>query len=101
MAIPIHRATCILVLVDFTNCSVMNTPGVPAFRSAFAWARVCLLVQNDAQEGVVDVQPAVILDEAQFPEFVHEKIDPRPRCTDHLGQHLLRLALRPIARQQQ
>ena len=32
----------------------------------------------------------VVLDEAQLPEFVHEEIDPRPRCADHLRQHLLR-----------
>ena len=57
---------------------------------------------------IVDVDhPAVVLDEAPFPEFVHEKIDPRPRCADHFrqhplrhsGQHLLRLALRLIARE--
>src|SRR6266478_2073675 len=69
----------------------------------------CLLVKDNTQEGIVDVDLAVVLDESQFPEFVHEKIDPRPRCPDHLrqhllrhfGKHLLRLALRAIARQQQ
>ena len=68
-----------------------------------------LLVQYHAEEGTVDLEPAVVLDEAQFSEFVHEEIDPRPRCPNHLrqhllrhfGQHLLRLALRTIARQQQ
>jgi hypothetical protein len=30
------------------------------------------------------------MDEAQFPEFVHEKIHPRPRCANHFRQHLLR-----------
>ena len=52
---------------------------------------------------------AVVLDEAQFPEFVHEKIDPGPRRANHLrqhllryfGQHLLRMASRAIAREQQ
>src|SRR6267378_862850 len=52
---------------------------------------------------------AVVLDEAQFPEFVHEKIDLGPRRANHLrqhllryfGQHLLRMALRAIAREQQ
>ena len=60
-----------------------------------------LVVQDNGQEGIVDVDLAVVLDKAQLPEFVHEKIDPRPRCADHLrqhllryfGQHLLRLAL--------
>jgi hypothetical protein len=35
-----------------------------------------LLVQDNTQEGIVDVNLAVVLDEPQFPEFVHEKIDP-------------------------
>jgi hypothetical protein len=34
-----------------------------------------LLVQDNTQEGIVDVDLAVVFDEAQFPEFVHEKID--------------------------
>src|SRR5882762_11914853 len=69
----------------------------------------CLLVQDNTQEGIVDLDLAVVLDEAQFPELVHEKIDPRPRCANHFRQHLLRysgkhllmLALRAIAREQQ
>ena len=52
---------------------------------------------------------AVVLDEAQFPEFVHEEIDPGPRRANHLrqhllryfGKHLLRLALLAIASEQQ
>ena len=40
-------------------------------------ARVCLLVQYDAQERSVDLKSViVVLNEAQFPELVHEKIDP-------------------------
>jgi hypothetical protein len=35
-----------------------------------------LLVKDNTQEGIVDVDLAVVLDEAQFPEFVHEKINP-------------------------
>src|SRR5229473_7546614 len=50
----------------------------------------CLLVQDNTQEGIVDVDLAVVLDEAQLPEFVHEKIDSRPRCANHFRQHLLR-----------
>jgi hypothetical protein len=49
------------------------------------------------------------LDEAQFPEFVHEKIDPGPRCANHRRQHFLRyfgkcfvrMARPTIAREQQ
>ena len=33
---------------------------------------------------------AAVLDEAQFSEFVHEKIDPWACRADHLRQHLLR-----------
>src|SRR5229473_3586795 len=69
----------------------------------------CLFVQDNPQEGIVDVDLAVVLDKAQSPEFVHEKIDAGPRCANHLGQHLLRyfgkhllrLASRAIAREQQ
>src|SRR5712692_11553362 len=68
-----------------------------------------LVAQDNTQEGIVDVDLAVVLDEAQFPEFVHEKIDPGPRRANHLrqhllryfGNHLLRLALRAVAREQQ
>ena len=49
-----------------------------------------LLVKDNTPEGIVDVDLAVVLDEAQFPEFVHEKINPGPRGADHLRQHLLR-----------
>jgi hypothetical protein len=37
--------------------------------------RVCLLVQHDAQKRSVDLKAAVVIDEAQFPELVHEEID--------------------------
>jgi hypothetical protein len=68
-----------------------------------------LLVEDNTQEGIVDLDLAVVSDEAQFSEFVHEQIDSRPRCTNHLcqhllryfGKHLLRLARRAITREQQ
>jgi len=68
-----------------------------------------LLVQDNTQEGIVDVDLAVVLDEAQLPELVHEKIDPWACRADHLRQHflryfgkdLLRLARRAIAREKE
>ena len=49
-------------------------------------------MKDNVQKGIVNVDFAVVivLDEAQFPEFVHEKIDAGPRCANHLRQHLLR-----------
>jgi hypothetical protein len=40
-------------------------------------------MQDNAQERAVDLKAAVVLYEAQFPEFVHEEIDPRARCANH------------------
>ena len=47
-------------------------------------------MQHDAQERGIDLNSAVILDETELPEFVHEEIDPRARCADHLGERFLR-----------
>jgi hypothetical protein len=68
-----------------------------------------LVVQHDTEEGIVHSDLAVVLKEAQFPEFVHEEIDPGPRSSNHPGQnllgyfgeHLLKLARRAITREQQ
>jgi hypothetical protein len=50
-----------------------------------------LLVQDNIQKGSVDVETAfVVFNEAEFPEFIHEEIDPGARCPDHPRQHLLR-----------
>jgi hypothetical protein len=38
-----------------------------------------LLVQDNIQEGSVDMESAIISNEAQFLEFVHEEIDPGTR----------------------
>src|ERR1700680_1985532 len=72
--------------------------------------RWCLLVQDNTQEGIVDLKSAIIvLNEAEFPKFIHEEIDPRPRCANHFRQRLLRyfgnrrlgMVLQPIASKQQ
>ena len=49
-----------------------------------------LLVQDNTQEGSVDVETAIVFNEAQFLEFIHEKIDPAARCSYHFRQCLLR-----------
>ena len=67
-----------------------------------------LVVQDNTEEGIVDLNLAIVFDEAQFPEFVHEEIDPGTCCSNHLRQHLLRyfgerfvwMARRTIAREQ-
>jgi len=55
------------------------------------FAKTGLFVQDNIQEGSVDVEAVfVVLDEAEFPEFIHEEINPGARCPDHPRQHLLR-----------
>ena len=57
----------------------------------------------------MDVESAVVPNEAQFPEFIHEHIDSRASCSDHFcqrflrdfGERLLRLVFFAIAREQQ
>jgi hypothetical protein len=51
--------------------------------------RIESLLQHDAQERSIDLNPAVVLDKTQFSEFVHEEIHARTRCSDHLRQGLL------------
>jgi|ERR1700676_22351 hypothetical protein len=48
------------------------------------------VVQGNAQERSIDLEAAIVFDESKLPEFVHEKIDPRPRGANHLRKHLLR-----------
>jgi len=39
-------------------------------------------VQDSTQEGIVDVDVAVIFDKTQFPEFIHKQVDPTSRCAN-------------------
>jgi len=44
-----------------------------------------VVVQDDGQQGTMDLQMAVVVDEAQLSELVHEKTNPRARRADDLG----------------
>jgi hypothetical protein len=45
-------------------------------------------VENNVQEGTVDMEPAIVLNEAQSLEFIHEEINLGARCPDHFRQGL-------------
>jgi hypothetical protein len=47
------------------------------------------IVQNNRQQRIIDFDPAVVLDETEFPEFVHEKIHARTRGPDHFRKRFL------------
>ncbi len=53
------------------------------------WHWVRLVVQDDIEQRAVNLQAAVVGNEAQFSEPVHEKAHPRAGCADHFRQHLL------------
>jgi hypothetical protein len=67
-----------------------------------------LLVQDNTQERSIDLKAAVVLDESQLPEFVHEEVNPWACCADHLrqrflrhfGEHSVRLVFLAVAGQQ-
>ena len=46
-------------------------------------------MEDDSQEGIVDLKSSIVTNKAQFPEFIHEEIDPLARRADHFRQHLL------------
>jgi hypothetical protein len=46
-------------------------------------------VEDDIEEGAVNLQAAVVFNEAELPKLVHEETDPGPRRPDHLGQGFL------------
>src|ERR1039457_6803399 len=49
-----------------------------------------LVVQNNVQEGFVNLDATVVFDKAELAKAVHEEADPRPGCPDHFRQSLLR-----------
>jgi hypothetical protein len=48
-----------------------------------------LIVENQVQQGAVDLNMAIVINKAQLPKFVHEKAHARSRRADHLRQRLL------------
>jgi hypothetical protein len=46
-------------------------------------------VEDDIQEGAMNVQTTVVFNEAQLPKLVHEETHPGPRRPDHFGQGFL------------
>ena len=72
---------------------------LPKCKKTFVWAggqfdfvedkreSRCLLVQDNTEEGRGDVETLIaVFNEAEFPEFVHEKIHPRPRGPNHFSE---------------
>ena len=64
-----------------------NSPPEPRWKPTHSR----LIVQENAQEAIIDGQfrLAIVINKTEFLEPIHEKIDPRPGCTDHFGQVLL------------
>ena len=63
------------------SCSLLLTFEV------FSWG--LSVVQNDAEKTAVDGEPAVVINESQLFELVHEMADSRPGGAHHLRQALL------------
>jgi hypothetical protein len=87
MSNPNSALKCAVLSLIAQNEISRLTLGASTLWLGFA---ACRVVQDDSQEGIVDLKRAIVTNEAQFPEFIHEKIDPRARRADHFRQHLLR-----------
>ena len=48
-----------------------------------------LVVQDDTEEGGVNLQSAVVVNEAQLPELIQKETDAGPRGADHFGPYFL------------
>src|ERR1700683_5520584 len=60
--------------------------------------KVDSLVQHNAAGRIVDFVLTVVFVETELPEFIHEKIDARPRCTNHFRERLLRYFAKNLLR---
>jgi hypothetical protein len=76
-----HKLARVEILNLFNMSHILKFPYVQSCR---------LLVQDNTQERSIDLKPAVVLDESELSEFVHEKIDPGTGCADHFRQRFLR-----------
>ena len=56
-----------------------------------------LVVEDDVEEGTVHVHLAVVVNEAQFPELIHEETDARPCSADHFSQDLVTQSGNPLS----
>src|ERR1700691_442909 len=70
----------------FRRCSI----DAKWFAGMMSRAGSLSVVQYDAEQRLIYLEPAVVLNESQFLEFVHEEIDARARGANHFGQGLLR-----------
>src|ERR1700693_4158212 len=46
-------------------------------------------IENEVQQGLLNLQRAVVFDQAQLPKFIHENIHARPRRSDQRRKRLL------------
>ena len=79
-----------MVVFKWPGQSVLQDVEAPGWRFPRRWLwRYSVvwwsIVQDNTQEGTVDMETAIVLNEPQFPEFVHEEIDPRARCANHFS----------------
>src|SRR5690606_21011636 len=75
--------------------SVAGGTAVTLFQRAHSGPRtrrrsIVSVVEHEAQQRALDLDAAVVFDESQLAELVHEKIHTRTRRAHHLGKRLLR-----------
>jgi len=95
------------LLRNITLTPLTVAPSRPIRRQAGSEAPV-LVVQDNGQEGAIDLDVAVVFDESEVAELVHEEVDAGAGRADHLGERFLRqlrqqelLVLLAVARQQE
>jgi hypothetical protein len=71
------------------HCSVSTRRVISVARYDKCQLLTLLVVKDDIQEGAMNLQAAVVANEAQLPKLVHEETHPGPRRPDHLGQGFL------------